>query len=85
MLNMSEFSKKALISGFSCVNTRLAFHTEILIDDKGSEKVLFNLNIDAKKKKKKKKIKKGFNKDTENGWKQSVWASHDKNISIWVY
>ena len=41
--------EKALIGGFSCVNTRLAFDTEILIKDKGNEKVLFNLNIDGKK------------------------------------
>ena len=41
--------KKTLICGFSCVNTRLAFGTEILIEDKGNKKVLFDLNIDGKK------------------------------------
>ena len=41
--------EKTLIGSFSCVNTRLAFDTEILIKDKGNERVLFNLNIDGKK------------------------------------
>ena len=40
---------KTLIGGFSCVNTRLAFDTEILLDDNKIEKVLFDLNIDGKK------------------------------------
>ena len=40
---------KTLIGGFSCVNTRLAFDTEILLDDNEIEKVLFDLNIDGKK------------------------------------
>ena len=58
---------KTLIGGFSCVNTRLAFGTEILLDDNKIEKVfvdiLFvcflpsmfksnNLNIDGKKQRK---------------------------------
>ena len=30
--------KKTLIGGFSCVNTRLAFHTEILMNDKKTKK-----------------------------------------------
>ena len=41
--------EKTLIDSFSCVNTRLVFDTEILIEDKGNEKVLLNLNIDGKK------------------------------------
>ena len=40
---------KTLIGGFSCVNTRLAFDTEILLDDKRNEKVLFDLIINCKK------------------------------------
>ena len=41
---------KMLIGGFSCVNTRLAFDTEILLkDDKKNNKVLFDLPIDGKK------------------------------------
>ena len=40
---------KTLIRGFSCVNTRLAFETEILIADKTNEKVFFDLIIDGKK------------------------------------
>ena len=31
--------KKILIGGFSCVNTRLAFYTEILIEDKGKKQI----------------------------------------------
>ena len=41
--------EKTLIGGFSYVNTRLAFHTEILIVDNKNEKVLFDLYIDGKK------------------------------------
>ena len=41
--------EKTLIGGFSCVNTRLAFDTQILLNDKGNEKVLFNQEIDEKK------------------------------------
>lgn len=48
-LNTSEFLKKTLIGGFSCVNTRLAFDTQILLDDKKNEKILFDLDIDGKK------------------------------------
>ena len=48
-LNMSEYLKKILIGGFSCLNTRLTFDTEILIDDNKNEKVLFDIYIDGKK------------------------------------
>ena len=34
--------EKTLIDGFSCVNTILVFDTEILNENKGNEKVLFN-------------------------------------------
>ena len=46
---MSKYLKKILIGGFSCVNTRLTFDTEILIDDNKTEKILFDLYIDGKK------------------------------------
>ena len=46
---MSEYLKKILIGGFSCVNTRLTFDTEIIIDDNKTEKILFDLYIDGKK------------------------------------
>ena len=39
---------KTLIGGFSCVNTRLAFDTEILIKDKKNENFFFDLHIDGK-------------------------------------
>ena len=41
--------EKTLIGGFSCVNTRLAFDTQILLGDNKNEKVLFDLEIDGKK------------------------------------
>ena len=41
--------EKILIGAFSCVNTRLAFDTEILMSDYNTEKVLFNFDIDGKK------------------------------------
>ena len=40
--------EKTLIGDFSCINTRLAFDIEILIDDKRNEKVLFDLIIHGK-------------------------------------
>ena len=41
--------QKTLIGGSSCVNTRLAFDTEILLGNKKNEKVIFDLYIDGKK------------------------------------
>ena len=42
--------EKMLRGGFSCRNERLAFDTEILLnDDKKNNKVLFDLHIDGKK------------------------------------
>ena len=37
------------MGGFSCVNTRLAFDTNILLNDPDKKKVLIELNIDGKK------------------------------------
>ena len=37
-----------LTGRFSCVNTRLSFDTEILLDNNKNEKVLFDLHIDGK-------------------------------------
>ena len=45
--------EKTLIGGFSCVNTRLAFDTNILVNDPDKEKVIVELNIDGKKQQKK--------------------------------
>ena len=42
--------EKTLIGGFSCVNIRLVFDTQILLDKNKNEKVLFDLQIDRKKK-----------------------------------
>ena len=41
--------KKIIIGGFSCINTRLAFDTQILLSENKTEKVLFDLEIDGKK------------------------------------
>ena len=44
--------EKTLIGGFSCVNTRLAFDTDILLnDDKKKNKILFDLHVHSKKQK----------------------------------
>ena len=37
--------EKTLIGSFSCVNTRLTFETELLLDNKKNEKVIFDLYI----------------------------------------
>ena len=49
MLSILEFLKKPPIGRFSCVNTRLDFDTQILLDENKNEKVLFDLEIDRKK------------------------------------
>ena len=41
--------EKTLIGGFNCVNTRLAFDTQILLSEKENEKVKFDLDINGKK------------------------------------
>ena len=41
--------EKTLIGRFSCVKTRLAFDTQIFLNDVENEKVLFNPNINRKK------------------------------------
>ena len=41
--------EKILIGGFSCVNTRLAFDTNVLLNDNKQEKVSFDIDIDGKK------------------------------------
>ena len=41
--------EKTLIGGFSCVNTRLAFDTNVLLNNTDKEKVLIELDIDGKK------------------------------------
>ena len=40
--------EKALIGGFSCVNTRLAFDTNILLNAVDKEKVLVEVDINEK-------------------------------------
>ena len=49
LLNMSEHLKKSLIEGFSSVNTRIAFDTDVLLSDNNKENVLFDSDIDGKK------------------------------------
>ena len=41
--------EKTLLGRFSCVNTRLAFDTQILLAENKNKKVLFDLEIDGKK------------------------------------
>ena len=41
--------EKTLVGGFTCVNTRLAFDTDVLLNDNNQEKVLFDIDIDGKK------------------------------------
>ena len=38
-----------IIGGFSCINTRLAFDTQIFLSENKTEKVLFDLEIGGKK------------------------------------
>ena len=41
--------EKTLIGGFSCVNTRLAFDTQILLSSKENEKAIFDLEINEQR------------------------------------
>ena len=41
--------EKTLIGGFSCVNTRLAFDTQILLSNKENEKAIFDLEINKQR------------------------------------
>ena len=41
--------EKTLIGGFSCVNTKLGFDTNVLLNNRDNEKVLIELDIDHKK------------------------------------
>ena len=41
--------EKTLIGGFSCVNTRPAFDTQILLSEKENEKVIFDFDINGTK------------------------------------
>ena len=51
-LNTLECLKKTLIGGFTLVNTRLAFDTDILLNDNNERKVLFDIDIEGKTNKK---------------------------------
>ena len=48
-LNTLECLKKTLIGGFTLVNTRLAFDTDILLNDNNEGKILFDIDIEGKK------------------------------------
>ena len=41
--------EKTLIRGFSCVNIRLAFDTQILLSNKKNEKAIFDLEINGQR------------------------------------
>ena len=41
--------EKTLIGGFSCVNTKLAFDTQILLQNNENEKAIFDLEINREK------------------------------------
>lgn len=47
-LNISGFLKKTLIGGFGSVSTRLSFDSQILLSNKGNEKLVFDFKINEK-------------------------------------
>ena len=69
--------EKTLIGGFSCVKTRLAYDTNILLKDTDKEKVLIEIHINGKKQWKRlssKILKMDENNQTINmAWR---WQSH---------
>ena len=73
--NFVRVFEKALIGGFSCVNTRLAFYSDILLRDPDKEKVLIELNINEKK-----RIKKVLVQNLK-----TRLASHDSASTLCLY
>lgn len=71
-LNMLGFLKKILIVGFSCVNTRLALDSQILLpkDNIDNNKLIFDLKIN------KANQKKNNYKDPKDGRKWPIWPGH---------
>ena len=65
---------------FSCVNTRLTFNTEILIDDNKNEKVLFDLHINGKKQTKRVSTK-ILKMDENNQYRQAMMKPLLERIS----
>ena len=80
MLNMSKPLKKTLIGGFSCINTRLAFDIEMLMNDYNKEKVIFDFDIEAKKTNKMYLVQ-----NFKNERELPVWYGYDKAITIQLY
>ena len=74
-LGMSEYLKKSLIGGFSCVNTRLAFDTDIT-KLSSNEKVLTLME---------KTNKKYLVQNFKDGREQPIQYGHDKTITVWLY
>ena len=72
--------EKSLIGAFSCINTRLAFDTNILLKEPDREKVLIELNFDGKK-----VDKKVIVHYLKNGREQSVWYGYDETIALRLY
>lgn len=78
-LNISGFLKKTLSGGFGSVSTRLSFDSQILLSNKGSEKLVFDFKINEKQQTER------INKATENGRKQSIWVINDQALALWLY
>lgn len=78
-LNISGFLKKTLSAGFGSVSTRLSFDSQILLSNKGSEKLVFDFKINEKQQTER------INKATENGRKQSIWVINDHALALWLY
>ena len=75
--------ERTLTGGFRCINTRLAFDTEILTDDNKNEKVLFDLHIDGKNQTK--RISTKLSKTDENNQYRLAMCQRVKNIpQVWL-
>ena len=91
---VTDIKKKKKRSGFSLVNTILAFDSEILLPNliqKNSKedsqkdynyKVYYNIKLNEDKEYMKKK---NHNKNSKIGWKQLIRIRHDKAITNWLY
>ena len=69
---MLNFLEKTRIGGFSCVNTRLAFDTDILVKNPESEKVLFEIADEQGQKQLKRFFSKIIKMDENNQYGQAM-------------
>lgn len=75
---MIQVFEKTLIGGYSCVNTRMAFDTEVFLKDVKNENVLSE-TAEGQLKRFLSKIIKMDEKE------QSIWFCYDQTSPVWLH